>query len=727
MQKRSPIFQPLNQENARNYSLELPEIDLTRDTAVYIRQSGRKADKKNGESRKMQEGLRIFAMRLRRQNIMDNIRVYDEGAGKSGGLRIDERPELNRLWQDLHTGLIGQVIVAREDRLFRDEHGDQSGAFSRLAKELDICLFVPTFRADGELDEYGAVVYYNFKNPDHLKEYRRKMDIAADYRMTHVKYMMAAKNSKTKRGAFDGRPLPPGLVLERHAPKDTRKPVLYEPWITVMQWVFERGEELGWNASAMMREVEHMPFLFPEPPEEDQARYEFKTNLSPCAGGGYKPRYVGTFIEWWTNVHLIGWWTVGATENNITTVLVGNHPAIIEEALFRRSYEFNTGQTLEGEKLSIAQVKRSGQVRTKHLAPEALFHGKLTCPSAKGVCTELVRGRPRYFAYTKNQYNIPEHTFSIYTDWIDNMVVQRLRDLADADAEVAERLKKHLEKVLKQQVTSTVSIADQLAEIERKLAILHRRFDAVNNELKGTKEEDQLVASIVRKINGLTKQKELLLSKKDSVTLVNGPEEAEQFYNTLRNFDANWPELPLEAKQRLMDVCIQKIEMHPTTPHWMELRIQWLTAITPRPDLALVWRTNGSQIDKLFSAQELAILREVWPTATSWSEILMRLPTRSIATLKTLASNHGIRKQPGYLAKADYPYNACWADLQAVSDAADAFQKIKEAIEVCRREKKGAHALWVLPADGEVLCQLVTGEYAESFGPYFEEVVSVMP
>jgi len=61
------------------------------------------------------------------------------------------------------------------------------------------------------------------------------MDIASEYLSGHVKYMQAAKYAKTRRGAYDGRSLPPGLVAERHAPKDTRRPVLYKPWADVME------------------------------------------------------------------------------------------------------------------------------------------------------------------------------------------------------------------------------------------------------------------------------------------------------------------------------------------------------------------------------------------------------------------------------------------------------------------------------------------------------------
>lgn len=717
-------FQQIDQANTGNYLFALPEIDTSRDTAVYLRQSRRKADKKNGESRQMQEALRIFAMKLRRQDTMEHIQVYDEGAGKSGRLRIDERPELNRLWQDLKSGVIGQVIIAREDRLFRDEHGDQSGAFTRLAQALDIQVFIPPFQASGELDEYGAVVYYDFKVHDHLKAFKRKMDISADFLSGHVKYMIAARHNKSRRGAYDGRNLPPGLVLERHAPKDTRRPVLYEPWVKTMQWVFEKAEEFNWVAAAIMREIEHMPYLFPEPSEDDKAKYEFCTALHHCEGGGYKPKFVGTLMFWFTNVHLIGWWTIKMKSSDTVEVLVGNHPAVLDEALFRRCYEYNTGYTLEGEEVLQPRRKRIRQIR-KHNSPEALLHGCISSPGALGVFTHVLRGKPRYIAHKKNSANLPELMFSIYAEWIDALVVDRLRELLASDKMIADRVKGYLEALLECQTKENGSIEDQIAEIDRKLAVSRRRLTILNNELGSTKEEDELAISLSRTIKGLTKQREQLVMKQSSTTIVDGPTEVKEFYDTLSGFEAKWPKLSLGKKQKLLDLITHTIELDMKTPHWMSLRVKWLDAVTPRPDIALVWRAYCSQVDRITTPEEIAVIKDAWPTMTVWSDVLMRIPTRTYQYLKTMASNLGVKKQSGCVARADFPATACWADLYILPDASDVLQLIEQAIAICKAEKKGAHAFWMCNATPEGLLEELKARLGLSND--FNDVNSVIP
>ena len=111
---------------------ELPEIDKVRATAVYVRQSQSGADDAHGESRKTQLALQDYARRLRRYDREDGVRLYDEGAGKSGQKRIDDRPELNRMYSDIVAGLISTVIVAREDRLFRDKQIGRASCRERV-------------------------------------------------------------------------------------------------------------------------------------------------------------------------------------------------------------------------------------------------------------------------------------------------------------------------------------------------------------------------------------------------------------------------------------------------------------------------------------------------------------------------------------------------------------------------------------------------------------------
>src|SRR6266705_3567310 len=115
---QSRSFKLRQADNRPNYyGGALPEIDRKRATAVLVRPSKDGADTAQAESRETQLGLQDYGRLLYGDDEPD-VRLYDEGAGVSGKKRIDQRNELDRLLQDMHKGIIGTIVLAREDRLF---------------------------------------------------------------------------------------------------------------------------------------------------------------------------------------------------------------------------------------------------------------------------------------------------------------------------------------------------------------------------------------------------------------------------------------------------------------------------------------------------------------------------------------------------------------------------------------------------------------------------------
>lgn len=124
---------------------DLPkQIDHTRGTAVLIRQSDHRAAEDHAFSRESQLQLVAYSQRLRGDATDENVRIYDEGAGVSGQKRIDERVELNRLYNDIKQELIGSVVIMHEDRLFRDEYHTNDTTFMQLLAEQNVLLLVRT-------------------------------------------------------------------------------------------------------------------------------------------------------------------------------------------------------------------------------------------------------------------------------------------------------------------------------------------------------------------------------------------------------------------------------------------------------------------------------------------------------------------------------------------------------------------------------------------------------
>lgn len=99
-------------------------------------------------------------MQARGESDLTHTRIYDEGAGVSGRKGIDKRKLLRQLHYDLADGLIGDIVLARPDRLFRDKHFDKVSTFTMLAGKMGIRVIVPTNQ---------GVKVYDLRNTKDLK------------------------------------------------------------------------------------------------------------------------------------------------------------------------------------------------------------------------------------------------------------------------------------------------------------------------------------------------------------------------------------------------------------------------------------------------------------------------------------------------------------------------------------------------------------------------------
>src|SRR5437588_8032653 len=234
---QSRSFKLRQADNRPNYyDGALPEIDRKRATAVLVRQSKTGADTAQAESRETQLGLQNYGRLLYRDDERD-VRLYDEGAGVSGHKRSDQREVLDRLYKVMDRGIVGTVILSREDRLFRNKHMDQVGAFTRLAEEKRIKVIVPPI-SSASSDERTRV--YDFTVYRDLCAFQDKMREAYGYIEGHVKYMHLCQQNKADKGGYDGRGLPPGLAVR--GKKQDQTIVIYEPWAKEMRKLALRAQ-----------------------------------------------------------------------------------------------------------------------------------------------------------------------------------------------------------------------------------------------------------------------------------------------------------------------------------------------------------------------------------------------------------------------------------------------------------------------------------------------------
>src|SRR5437588_4663924 len=459
---QSRSFKLRQADNRPNYyDGALPEIDRKRATAVLVRQSKTGADTAQAESRETQLGLQNYGRLLYREDERD-VRLYDEGAGVSGHKRSDQREVLDRLYKVMDRGIVGTVILSREDRLFRNKHMDQVGAFTRLAEEKRIKVIVPPI-SSASTEERTRV--YDFTIYRDLVAFQDKMREAYGYIEGHVKYMHLCQQNKADKGGYDGRALPPGLAVK--GKKQDQIIVIYEPWAEEMRKLALRAQALSWDMGKLNREVARMAFLFPEIPEEDKERYMFRTTLHHIPGVGYKPIDPQTIRDWLTNEMLIGWWQPDADKPD---TIIDNHPAVLDYALFAEGYAELKGYTLEGEPVDnwggVTRMRKG-----RETPPDLLFHGRLlvappTPDRTAFICVDEHRSKRYYYGHSRQaQGMVTDNFLSIPGAPFDAIAIDRLKTLERADRQMKDKVKETLEQVYNQQSGDFVSIHKQLEGI----------------------------------------------------------------------------------------------------------------------------------------------------------------------------------------------------------------------------------------------------------------------
>ena len=247
------------------------ELDLSRKTAALIRQSRKGGDETNPESRLRQEGLGRIAVEIRADHDPLMILPCDEGSGVSGQKKIYERPKFLELWRAIHDGTVGSIIVAREDRLFRDRFLTQATQFAEECAHRGVLLIVAGRRC------------YDFRIQDDFNAFIRKMQEAYGYIDTHIRYMHEMKLQKLARGEWVGGGLPTPYVMDRQAiqaARDLRKtikefgiteddelfitrafrPIIYEPWHPVAVDLFKKFKLFDYSQARLGRYIEEKAY-----------------------------------------------------------------------------------------------------------------------------------------------------------------------------------------------------------------------------------------------------------------------------------------------------------------------------------------------------------------------------------------------------------------------------------------------------------------------------------
>jgi Recombinase len=451
------------------------------------------------------------------------------------------------------------------------------------------------------------------------------------------------------------------------------------PKAIVIRWLYERFKELG-SVYPLAREIEAMPYLFPDPSADDMLRYTFKIHMTK-APGGFKPATVDAIRYILTNPVYIGAWVY-----DDAIVRENNHPAIVDRELFLACYHKITGRNLQGEPLPGAERRHLRQD-----SAQAVLKYILRDPS--GPLYVMHAKHPNYIRAvraTEGQELLMRWTFSISAHVIDDIFLARVKELANNDQRLGERIKASIAELEERHTESVISVDEHLAqvrtEIEKTMTFLY------DDILNLTPQDKHRYNGI---LEGLRARDADLVAVQENSLYESLQDDLQKLSDILADIPTHLDTCTMERKQRLAHILVESATLEELSVHWVRLTIVWRGPLANRPDVCLIWRQHGAH-NNTWTAEEDAIVTEHYPKADKWM-ILEALPNRTWNMVYQRALTLGLRRS-AYI-QAPLPDNFTVSDLRIFPDHETAMGIVSEAI------KQRGYVRWLYAAGAAQLAR----------------------
>ena len=632
---------------ARNYQqvqeevytpFDMPKLPTGFKLALYTRQSQKDAPIKHKESYELQTVRLVeYAKELGWDG--DNIIVFIENKRKdgkwrkaSGTLRIDQRQGLQSIVELIEAGEVKVVLVWAVDRLFRHEDMIEPAVFIKICKDNGVIILTP--------DEF-----FDFNNPkrDDRRRFLELAQAAADYITKHIKgRMLPAKNQVSRRGDWDGRCLPIGLVIF----EGEVKPHGFKPQAERIIYLFKRLRELDGRVYLLWREIARKRDLFPPYPKEALGVKGYMKE------GPFGITRQGLELIL-TNPAYIGHW-YHKEQGKSAIIIKDNHEAIVDEDDFWYAFNLLSPTTITGELNALKKDKPPTRfTRVGTLPAEALLDGIVRSPLERhGVYVFQDADSPQKATYgIDDQYasgEKDEHKASIRVIELDRIFTEKLvyrlrifqameavQALAEPGRPREEVVYRYLKQVQSSVDQSNAGVKAQLEEYTAEAASLDKtlHYGAASLDGKTIERYSQRLAHLNTTIE--------ILSKKDN--------QAAKTEKTLRRSaklltDASYgyDEFTFENKQSLVRLITTNIYLSVLAPRWLLLEIDWSPFLgVSVDDFAFIWRPYASGGSWLDADKET--LKEVYE-AESRDSILQSFPNRSWGSILHQAHRLGLRR-----------------------------------------------------------------------------------
>ncbi len=709
------------------------QLDLRRDTAILIRQSQRGSHIAHYESRLLQESLIPFVKAARGEDNLDHVRIYDEGSGVSGTKGPDKRKKVKLLLEDIVNDLIGDLVLARADRLFRDKHFSNVSTFTALAEKMGIKVIVPTPQ---------GILVYDLRNTKDLQRFQTDMQASYAYIDNQIGYMNRARDNKMFRGLYAGGCLPLPYVLLKDMPKEEQVPVIYQPWLEQALDLFKKFAEFHFETGRLARYIEEKPYLFPFMPPDDLEVYKPVTNLRKV-DGGYTISTPKSLAGYLSNLCLGGYALGGRDEAGNTLYIAGAFEAAIPMELLEPSYAAITGYFLDGTPFTRTGSRR--HYRHECAEIEGMLHGLLTSDDGATSAFAQVQIEHPIYCCLKGGYLGTTTSVGlgrILKAWtlpcreVDTIVLDRLIALAEYDNGLVERVKTYFETASKEGEGSVTVLDTAIAKTQNALRKVSRTIVMLTKQLaeeEGTKEEETELDPtdpIVKEYRKLSATLRNLKRQRDEAARIANEDPARSitdFYHVLSHVRAEFHTKDPQTKKDIMKKLIEEVKINALSPHLYTLHITWIQPMAAgREDVALLWRSDplNNHVMAVWTEEEEAALTKLYPDGPQ-IELMQAMPTKTPGQIKKRASELGIKRDRWHIdEKERFYWTVAYADLQA---AAAFTETVKERSYLWREINTMAESTkrgqltpsWFLPVDmiSFVRDLCVTSEIAEGLPP----------
>ena len=686
------------------YDLTGIHVDLSRKTGVLIRQSRKKSDKNHYESRLRQETMLSVAVEIRGDEDDRNILLYDEGAGISGTKGYDERPKLSKLYMDIANDIIGSLVVARADRLFRDKHFRNVSMFTELAEKKKLKLIVP-----------GRTVYDFTKTKD-LQAFQKEMQDAYNYLATQILYLIETRQQKVQRGLYGGGHLPAPYVIDRLAWKDEQRPLIYRPWLEQAIELFREFKDSDFSLAYICRYIESRPCLFPYPPAEDMQRYNFPTIMTRVQKG-YTITSIDAVKHYLSNLTLGGYAKIGRDDLGNEILLAGAFEAAVPMDLLAPCYAAITGHYPDGSPFEHWKDSRRSRTHTKQWESDAILHGFLRSDDgAVSFCIDNQEHKKTASRYTCNEGTALEGSTATHrvgiiqtkTIWsvsckeLDAIVLSRLCELVEYDSEIADRIRA----VWDSRKTDLVDEAQVLqTQIEKAQAHIAQLDNLLTKPARPLSQKTE--ARYIEQLAEAEISLEILLEKQKVQSERESPERVvPNFYYVLSHLPTEYKKLDSEHQKKMIRKVIKSIRLNLVSPHLFLLHIEWEDGVAARPDVALIWRGTMNNTNEAWSQEEDGLLAALYPEA-SQLEVMKAFPRFPWSRICNRACVHKIIRTlpPQGRARINvYHRTMTYQDLDAVAALVQEPEKKERMREIANELARGTlrgelSAHWWLPLD----------------------------